>query len=414
MYDYTTPQGYGDSFFVYAFQGEDANLVNGDSYSLQQIPILDAAFVCRLWSGAHLVVLTGMSNPGPTDGTVQVYDTVKNSWFWLPILSAGLFPPAFAVIPEKRYIVTTAIAFDLNNVQLAVNNNGTNQVYADQMAFYGVRRQLGGKADPSPSLYEYTEEEYSYESAFQIDNYGPTVPLTGLATGTTYTIPITDCDFELRRIIYSVGGAGVKATLAIAFGDIFYWTLQAVSAGAGGNAITFALTGIGTPGLPLTISVIADAISVQLATDGAGNGISTVQDVVNLIASTPAAAALVTSINVFNPSFNIVFNFGPSHLAGGSGSGGGSSPYRSPFKITLYDSDKYQRSNIPLLAEFLCQSYQASPSSNAAYNFFPAPPILYKNDSVIQFDIYSLIPTPDGLPVTVTLTFKGVRRIPCH
>lgn len=417
MYDYNTPAGYGDSFFVYAFQGEDVNLQNGGNYALQQINILDADFVCRLWSGAQLLVLTGATAPSASDGTIQVYDTVKNSWFWLPILSAGLFPPSFAVLPEKRYIVTTAIAFDLTNVLLAVNTNGVNSVYADQMAFYGVRRQPNGKQDPGASTYDYYEEEYAYEITVEIDNYGPTVPATGLAVGNTYTIPITDYDFELRRIIYSTALAGTPATLTvIILGEVLCFTLTSVI--PDGDSISFAVVGEGTPNLPFGITVIGTAITVQVATDAFGNATTTVGAMYAALNADAAVTALVTLSGLSGPANLFSALYGPQFLTGG-GAPGGTSPYRSPFKINLYDSDKYIRSNMPILAELLCQSYQPEVGgvvtpTNAAYNFFPAPPICYKNDSVIQFDIFSLIPVGDTLPTAVTLTFKGVRRIACR
>src|SRR6202789_3033104 len=417
MYDYNTPAGYGDSFFVYAFQGEDVNLQNGGNYALQQINILDADFVCRLWSGAQLLVLTGATAPSASDVTIQVYDTVKNSWFWLPILSAGLFPPSFAVLPEKGYMVPRAFPFTLTNVLLAVNTNGVNSVYADQMAFYGVRRQLNGKQDPGASTYDYYEEEYAYEITVEISDYGPTVPATGLAVGNTYTIPITDYDFELRRLIYSTALAGTPAALTvIIFGEVFCFTLASII--PDGDSISFAVTGEGTPGLSFGITVTGTAISVQVATDAFGNSTTTIGAMYAALNADPAVTALVTLSALENPASLFNTLYGPNFLAGGGGTGG-TSPYRSPFKINLYDSDKYLRSNIPLLAELLCQSYQPEiggvvTPTNAAYNFFPAPPILYKNDSVIQFDVFSLIPTGDTLPTAVTLTFKGVRRIACR
>lgn len=41
MYPYITPHGYGDTFFIYAVNGEDLGILNGESYSL-----------LNLWSGA--------------------------------------------------------------------------------------------------------------------------------------------------------------------------------------------------------------------------------------------------------------------------------------------------------------------------------------------------------------------------
>lgn len=83
----------------------------------------------------------------------------------------------------------------------------------------------------------------------------------------------------------------------------------------------------------------------------------------------------------------------------------------SPFSITLYDSNRIQRSNIPINAN---RFFHFDPAlSSGENNFWPCPPILYKVDSVIRFDIASLLLAPTVLPQTYQLLFHGARRIPC-
>ncbi len=83
----------------------------------------------------------------------------------------------------------------------------------------------------------------------------------------------------------------------------------------------------------------------------------------------------------------------------------------SQFKMTLYNSDWRQCSNLPVLSNLLCHT---DPQQNSGeLSFWPSPPVLYRTNSVIRFDTYSLLVSPTALPQTFQLTFRGVRRIPC-
>lgn len=85
----------------------------------------------------------------------------------------------------------------------------------------------------------------------------------------------------------------------------------------------------------------------------------------------------------------------------------------SPVAIWLYDSNLIQRSNIPLLAELLCQNRVTQPLSSQVW---PCPPILYPVNSFITFDVYSMLNpaiNPALLPVTIKMLFRGIRRFPC-
>jgi hypothetical protein len=97
-----------------------------------------------------------------------------------------------------------------------------------------------------------------------------------------------------------------------------YFTLTAVASGAGGNSISFAVTGVGTPNLSLAVSVVGNAISVQVATDGAGNSTTTRDQMVTALNATPAVTALVT-ITPIGISFLVIANYGPTFLFGGTG-----------------------------------------------------------------------------------------------
>jgi len=87
-----------------------------------------------------------------------------------------------------------------------------------------------------------------------------------------------------------------------------------------------------------------------------------------------------------------------------------------PFAILLYNSSWRQTSNIPLHIERIAKPI-AGPGtaiSQQPYNPFPSPPLMYPINSVIRFNIYSMIPSGSTLPVNVSLLFNGVRRIPCQ
>ena len=80
----------------------------------------------------------------------------------------------------------------------------------------------------------------------------------------------------------------------------------------------------------------------------------------------------------------------------------------SPFSIVLYDTNMIQRSNLPINANRFFHFNPAA--SSGELNFWPSPPLLYKTNSAITFDIYSLVPAG---PITYQLQFVGMRRIPC-
>jgi hypothetical protein len=409
MYPYIVPPGMGDSFYIYVVNGEDIPIANGNSYSLLGVTVEDADFIWRAWSGAALLLADG--------GTVQVYDGARNAFFQLPIIGGGgMFPPALAILPEKRFRNNTALRFDLVDVELNVNTNGTASVYADQMAWYGVKRNPGGIMDPGPSQYKYYEKPFSYPFSLSIDNYGPSgaggLPIPGLAVPAHYTQLVTDFDFELRRIGVSVAGEGTFAHISLVeLGEIFVLDAVAVTAGVAGNNIEIVIISPGTTSTPLSVAVVGTVITVTMATDGLGNSISDSSDIVDAINADPPAAALVTATGTLSPA--PIPDSVSGFLTGGTG-GAGTSAYASTFKILLYDATWRQRTSIPILSELLCHNPSTGPpKSSMPNNAWPSPPLLYPVNSVIRFDIFSLIPTGDALPVSVQLTFEGVRRINC-
>jgi len=81
-------------------------------------------------------------------------------------------------------------------------------------------------------------------------------------------------------------------------------------------------------------------------------------------------------------------------------------PANGHVKITLYDQNQQALSNTPVLDSYLSDC-------NADYNsVFPVPTLLYKANSLIRFDVTSLLIDTD-IPATLTLHFIGAWRFPC-
>jgi hypothetical protein len=78
-------------------------------------------------------------------------------------------------------------------------------------------------------------------------------------------------------------------------------------------AITFATTGFGTPNQTFLITVIGQAISARIETDGTGTAITTNVDMYTALNEDPAVTALVTLSDV-GGSFPWVFNYGPQAI----------------------------------------------------------------------------------------------------
>jgi hypothetical protein len=190
LYDYTTPAGYGDTFFQYVYAADA--LANGSTVlQLAAALIDDGDFILRHWAGLDTVV-------NNTTGTVQFYDSNIRNFFSSPAL-LGSFASGKSVLPEKYYPQRSAIRADLANVNKAVaGTDGGLTVYRSQLIFSGVRRRANVQSDPGPSLYKYYEKEFAYPFKLSINSYASTGGVLNPAV--QYTIPVNDFDFELRRV----------------------------------------------------------------------------------------------------------------------------------------------------------------------------------------------------------------------
>jgi hypothetical protein len=81
-------------------------------------------------------------------------------------------------------------------------------------------------------------------------------------------------------------------------------------------------------------------------------------------------------------------------------------PSSAAVKIVLYDQNQQALSTAPVLDSYMFDN-------NADYNsVFPTPTLLYKANSLIRFDIMSLL-IDTQVPAVLTLDFIGAWRFPC-
>ncbi|MFN7996959.1 MAG: hypothetical protein U0Q18_25315 [Bryobacteraceae bacterium] len=83
------------------------------------------------------------------------------------------------------------------------------------------------------------------------------------------------------------------------------------------------------------------------------------------------------------------------------------------FQIVLYDSSGLATSNMPVMCSML-QDQNFALINALDVGVFPVPPLIYRVNSKIKFDIYSMVcPGDVNAPYTIDLTFHGVQRVPC-
>lgn len=283
---YVTPPGYGDTFYIYAFDGD--GLTAGVPALNQRIPILDGDFIVRQFSG-----LDTMSSG------IQIRDRLQNPYFGALFAQLGGFSSGVPVIPEKWYPEDGYIGFDLNTVtKKTIGVEGGVTTFASQICFFGVRRRKGVQSDPMASNYPGGKDWYSKPYALQFS-----LAITNAAT---------------------VGGVLQGPTLQTVFVPDYDFMLMGIRA-------------VNTSG--------------------------TLED------PTPS------------------------------------------FKILLYNGNKEQVSNIPIISQRLVTF---APGQAPERNYWPTPPILYRANSTIQFATSSLLLPPTVFPQNFDMQFIGVRRYPCR
>ena len=193
QYDYQAPPGYGDTFFVYAF---DSNvlplLVSGQNYYNQRVGIADGDFVLRWWRGTDLYANIAQG--------IQIRDRLQTPFFSdnlttfpsTPNLMGQYMATGWPVCPEKWYPDQGYIGFDLLS---ALPNATPNTSGIGQLAFYGVRRRKGFRSDPQIYTMPSYMKEYQIQTTFTLP-----VGWSSASGGYLVTVPIQDYDFEMRRV----------------------------------------------------------------------------------------------------------------------------------------------------------------------------------------------------------------------
>lgn len=150
----------------------------------------------------------------------------------------------------------------------------------------------------------------------------PVIPTTGAVPVTLYGAGgavTTEQVATKTKTFDGTQGPSTAATLSTALAgannDLDY---TAATAGSAGNSITIRYVDPGAISQALAVSVLASAITVSLATDGAGAITSTAGQISTAIAALPAAAALVSSANkAANDGTGVVIAMAATALAGG-------------------------------------------------------------------------------------------------
>lgn len=191
MYDYTTPTGFGDTFYQYVFDAQDVSgIANGQTLFQVGPHVVDGDFLLRYWSGLSTIAQG-----------LKFYDwqgRFRSSDFMTLGTAANQFAN-MVVTPELWYPDNSYIRQDLQTVALVVAGTDTGTtLYKSQMVYTGAKRRANTVSDPVPSAYKYYEKPYAIPYTLSINNYATT---GGVVNGPTQIqIKVEDFDFELRRI----------------------------------------------------------------------------------------------------------------------------------------------------------------------------------------------------------------------
>ena len=290
------------------------------------------------------------------------------------------------VNPNQLYPPQTTVTFDFADVPTFTSSTvfavlvGTN-IYRDGMVW----------APTYPPKY----------TALPFDGYVVQVPASSFPR-LNFPLSINpDADFVWQKGAQTDNGVSSFAALFVALGEDPYFLLTAVAPGAGGDAITFQVTGVGTPNLLQTVTVVGNAITVQVATDGGGVSTSTGGSIFAALQASPAVTALVTPSNVQGPGQLFYENFPLNHLTGGAGGGGTGLAKGLGIIVRDWAGKAYMNDYVPIELLF---GFDNSQNPGLVY-----PEIYIPRVQQLFLDLNGLIPSINYPGDTVTLTFKGMK-----
>lgn len=196
---------------------------------------------------------------------------------------------------------------------------GTSQI-ADQMLAMSAQMIITGSGGSAPAgsfklQFCNTPPQVYYEkpstqTITPWSDFGSAVAVSGAGT---YAIPKTETAYQWTRVFYDNTAAIAAALLANQS-----LTYTAITAGVLGNSITIALVDPGAINQALTVTVVGTAISVSLATNGAGT-ITSSGNAVKAAVNANATAALLVLVTGTNGS--AVIALAPTPLASGTDGG---------------------------------------------------------------------------------------------
>ena len=172
---------------------------------------------------------------------------------------------------------------------------------------------------------EQTEDELTSAEVGGIGEFRQSVAVAADYETRAWPASIGGLLYAVLGAIESSGGApAVKAVYTTALAGVNNdLTFLAKTAGVAGNGITVALVNGGSS-QPLTVGVVASAITVNLATGSGGAITSTATQVKNAInAKTEAKALITASVAPGNSGAGVVTALAPTNLAGGAAAAGG-------------------------------------------------------------------------------------------
>ena len=369
---YTPPSGYYDLPFTWAF--DCSVLSNGVDYLNNLVYIKGGYgdFVLR-----RIVGLSRVLNG--TTGQYQIRDGSSNNIESAPVF--GVSADDIGLAPELVYPNTGGIRFDLYDILLPGPPS------TGQVAFQGVRRMQG--SPPVNPTYNATPKSFTYTMSVDVQS-----PVGTLVTG---RVPIDNYDFELHQLIICVATSG---------------SLAVVSENSNGvNFVNLGLTPVnlsmpntaGTPNLPLKIIVSGFNVTIDLATDGAGNISTTNQQLVTAFMASPGASLLLIQyLQGTEPGPTLQTYLPSTTPIGGSGS---LTALGSPVSsLWIYDSNKVQIANMPVL-DLFCTGGPGGYVNGAIVT-----PLWYPQNTQIQIDFYSQL-TSGSKQVVVYLV--GKKYYPC-
>jgi hypothetical protein len=381
---YTPPPGFYDVPFTWAYDA--SQLTPGLAYPNQYLYLQNQAFVLR-----RIVGLSRILNPAT--GQYQIRDNDNNNIEQFPVF--GVSADDIGLAPELIYEPTGAIKFDLGIIDLpGVPSTG-------QVAFQGVKRLKG--SPPNNPTYKATPKTFTFILA------APVNPPIG--SFVTVRQPITDYDFELHQIILLY--SPIAAASQLYGDDESVLLVTAVTPGAAGNNIVMEFDA-GSPfpaNQPESVSVVGNVIKYVPATNNLGQVIynpptqGTNLQLLNAFAASPAASALVTVALHSGPITASGWGKIPSPGNLGGGSGGGLVPVDPISALWLYDSNKIQVSNAPVM-----DIYMDGGPGGVYKNGAIVPPLWYPKDSQIQIDVYSELPSGSA---ELTILLVGKKYYPC-